>query len=229
MKRIAVIGTMTNNRSPAFTLIESLVVIAMIGIMTAIAVPVYDGVVERAHATKDLINLRQLGTATQLYMNDNNGVFPGSATATWMSQLELNKKYLPTWRVLQSPFDKRPPSDSGDVVSYGINANIVAISADKITNPVTFIVFAPAQTCTPTVTFLGKNDPADPKQPPPGVTVVDDKPYPVDPAVCSPPDDKVKAGTHGGGTKINAVFADWHVETMAWSAFKNPGNGNWSP
>ena len=44
MKRIAVIGTMTNNRSPAFTLIESLVVIATIGIMAAIAVPVFNGV-----------------------------------------------------------------------------------------------------------------------------------------------------------------------------------------
>ena len=220
---------MTNNRSPAFTLIESLAARATIGIMAAIAVPVFNGVLEHAKATKDLINLLHIGTATQLYMNDHDGVFPGSATATWMEQLELNKKYLPTWRVLKSPFDKRPPSDSGGVVSYGINANIVAISADKITNPVTFIVFAPAQTCTPTVTFLGKNDPADPKQPPPGVTVVGDMAYPVDPAVCSPPDDKVKGGTHSSRTKINAVFADWHVETMAWSAFKSTGNGNWSP
>jgi prepilin-type N-terminal cleavage/methylation domain-containing protein/prepilin-type processing-associated H-X9-DG protein len=225
MKRIAVIGTMTNNRSPAFTLIESLVVMATIGIMAAIAVPVFNGVAERAKSTKDLINLLHIGAATQMYMNDNNGVFPGSATLSWMSQLELNQKYLSTCRVLESPFDKRTTSELSDgstAVSYAINANIflpgnVAISADKITKPVTFIVFAPAQTSTATVTFVGKaNDGA------PGVTVVGDRPYPP-----PPPNDevKVKGGTHGTGTKINAVFADWHVETMAWSgtgaAFKH--------
>ena len=107
-------------------------------------------------------NLRQIGTATQMYMNDNNGVFPGSATLTWMSQLEQNQKYLSSWRVLESPFDKRSTSELGDdttAVSYGINANVlpgnVAISADKITKPVTFIVFAPAQASTATVSFLG--------------------------------------------------------------------------
>src|SRR4029077_19838330 len=104
------------------------------------------------------------GAATQLYMNDNNGAFPGSAAATWMSQ--LNPKYLSSWRVLESPFDKRASSEKGDVntaVSYGINAKVlpgnVAISAEKITKPVTFIVFAPAQASTATVSFTGTADP----------------------------------------------------------------------
>jgi len=71
----------------AFTLIELLVVIATISILVAITFPVFAGVLERAKATKDLSNLRQIGSATQMYMNDNNGVFPGSATLTWMLQL----------------------------------------------------------------------------------------------------------------------------------------------
>jgi hypothetical protein len=107
-------------------------------------------------------NLRQIGSATQMYMNDNNGVFPGSATAIWMSQLELNQKYLSSWRVLESPFDERSTSELGNAataISYGINSNVysggAAISADKITKPVTFIVFAPAQASTATVSFLG--------------------------------------------------------------------------
>ena len=78
----------------AFTLIELLVVIVTIGILAAIAIPAFNSVFERAKATKDMSNLRQIGAATQMYMNDNNGVFPGSATLTWMSQLELNQKYL---------------------------------------------------------------------------------------------------------------------------------------
>src|SRR5438128_617065 len=219
----------------AFTLIELLVVIATISILVAIATPVFNGVLERAKVTKDLSNLRQIGAATQMYMNDNNGVFPGSATLTWMSQLELNQKYLSSWRVLESPFDKRTTSEFGDVstaVSYGINANIlpsnVAISADKITKPVTFIVFAPAQASTATVSFLGAGTSAAP-----GVKVLA--------AASTPPGANAQGGTHNNRTKINAMCADWHVETMAWSgtgpAFTNttdPGSDSdaqyrWSP
>src|SRR5919106_5903308 len=90
----------------AFTLIELLVVIAIIIILAGIAIPALTSALERAKIVKDMSNLRQIGTATQMYMNDNNGVFPGSATLTWMSQLE--PKYLSSWRVLESSFDKRP-------------------------------------------------------------------------------------------------------------------------
>jgi prepilin-type N-terminal cleavage/methylation domain-containing protein len=220
---------------PGFTLIELLVVIATITILVAIALPVFSGVLERARATKDLSNLRQIGSATQMYMNDNNGVFPGSTAATWMSQLEQGQKYLSTWRVLESPFDRRSTSESGNAttaVSYGINANVlpgnVAISADKITKPVTFIVFAPAQASAATVTFTGTANSAVP-----GVTVVAQ--------LSTPPGANARGGTHNNRTKINALCADWHVETMLWSgtgpAFintTNPGNDpdalfRWSP
>jgi prepilin-type N-terminal cleavage/methylation domain-containing protein len=76
----------------AFTLIELLVVVAAIGILLGIAVPALNSAYERAKVTKDISNLRQIGAATQMYMNDNNGAFPGSATVTWMSQLELESK-----------------------------------------------------------------------------------------------------------------------------------------
>ena len=72
--------SMTKSSPPpaerAFTLIELLVVIAVIGILAAIAIPALNSALERAKATKDMSNLRQIGTATQMYMNDNNGVLP---------------------------------------------------------------------------------------------------------------------------------------------------------
>jgi prepilin-type N-terminal cleavage/methylation domain-containing protein len=83
--------SMTKNSYPAhaFTFIELLVVIVVLGILFTIAYPVFIGTQERAKITKDMSNLRQIGLAAQTYMNDNDGVFPGSTTATWMSQLEL--------------------------------------------------------------------------------------------------------------------------------------------
>jgi prepilin-type N-terminal cleavage/methylation domain-containing protein len=215
-----------------FTLIELLVVIAGIFILAGLAVPALNRALERAKVTKDLSNLRQIGAATQLYMNDNNGAFPGSPAATWMSQ--LNPKYLSSWRVLESPFDKRASSEKGDVntaVSYGINANVlpgsVAISADKISKPVTFIVFAPAQAAGATVSFQGVAT-----SPAPGVRVL---------AATSTPGGAATGGAHNDRAKINALCADWHAETMLWSgtgpAFTNvsdPGSdfaapNRWSP
>ncbi len=140
-----------------FTLIELLVVIAIIAILGALAYPVYTGVLERAKATKDMSNLRQVGVATQTYMNDNDGVLPGSATNAWMSQ--LHPKYLAAWSIFQSPFDRRGSleDDANSPVSYGINGNptnsIIGASADKIINPSEFIVFAPAQAAGATVGF----------------------------------------------------------------------------
>src|SRR5947207_11661054 len=104
---------MAKNVARAFTLIELLVVIAVIGILATIAYPVYTGVLERAKVTKDMSNLRQIGLATQTYMNDHDGVLfsPPSALpapSPWPSQLNPPsgaQKYISTWAVFQSPFD----------------------------------------------------------------------------------------------------------------------------
>ena len=222
----------------AFTLIELLIVIATMALLAALIVPAFTKAFESAKAAKDASNLRQIGAATQMYMNDNNGVFPGSATLTWMSHLEQNQKYLSSWRVLLSPFDKRTTSEKGDIttrISYGINASVlpanVAISADKITKPVTFIVFAPAQDNSATVAFQGLATTS-----PPGVELIGNNN-----SVSSTPGGTAIGGTHNNRRKINALCADWHVETMYWSgtgpAFtntSNPGNDpdaqfRWSP
>jgi prepilin-type N-terminal cleavage/methylation domain-containing protein len=207
--------SMTNSSPPpvtsAFTLIELLIVIGVIAILAGIAIPALTSVLERAKITKDMSNLRQIGTATQMYMNDNNGVLPGSGAATWMLQLEQNQKYLSTWRVLESPFDKRTSSETGDgttAVSYGINANVydvtnTAISADKIRKPVAFILFAPAQASTATVSFTGVGNSAFP-----GVKVLAD---------ASTPGGTATGGPQNNRARINAIFGDLHAESMLWS------------
>ncbi len=56
-----------------FTLVELLTVIAIIGILAAIIIPVTGRVRESAKSAACMSNLRQLGFAFQLYVDDNKG------------------------------------------------------------------------------------------------------------------------------------------------------------
>lgn len=190
----------------AFTLIELLVVIAVIAVLISIAYPVYTGILERGKVTKDMNNLRQIGIATQTYLNDNDGVLFSTAAGagTWMAQ--LHPKYLSSWNIFQSPFDRRAASevDANAPISYGLNGvppSIVGVSADRITKPSVFIMFAPAQAAGSTVTFGGGTTSA--------VTVYRN----ITPAASG--------GTHSNRKRINALFADLHSENMDWTTFIN--------
>ena len=60
----------------AFTLIEIIVVIAIIGILSAFAYPVYQKSVAGGKAAACLSNLRQIGGGLNAYLNDNEMKMP---------------------------------------------------------------------------------------------------------------------------------------------------------
>ena len=62
--------------SRGFTLIELLVVIAIIAILAAILFPVFARAREQARKTTCLSNLKQIGTAMQMYIQDYDETFP---------------------------------------------------------------------------------------------------------------------------------------------------------
>ena len=64
-------------RRAAFTLIELLIVITIIGVLSGILLSVMSTVQERANRTTCLNNLHQIGTAALGYESDNNGSLPG--------------------------------------------------------------------------------------------------------------------------------------------------------
>jgi len=64
------------NNSSAFTLIELLTVIAIIGILAAIIIPTVGKVRETARVAQGVSNLRQIALATISYANDNKSQFP---------------------------------------------------------------------------------------------------------------------------------------------------------
>jgi len=63
-----------------FTLVELLVVMAIIAILASLSTPVVGGAIERGRSTKCLSNLRQIGVAVQQYAADNDYRYPAIET-----------------------------------------------------------------------------------------------------------------------------------------------------
>lgn len=101
-------------RNAAFTLIELLVVIAIIAILAAILFPVFAQAKLAAKKTADLSNIKQLGTALAIYMNDSDDLFPAMVSDNvavgqnqhplWSSSIVLGP-YVKNTQIFQSPVD----------------------------------------------------------------------------------------------------------------------------
>lgn len=60
----------------AFTLVELIIVITVVGVLAAIAFPIYQHVVQGGRAVACVSNLRQLGAALSLYVGEHNMTLP---------------------------------------------------------------------------------------------------------------------------------------------------------
>ena len=187
----------------AFTLIEVLVVMAIIIGLASILIPSLRSALESAKATKDLSNLRQIGALMQVYLNDKDQVLPATATWTGTSGTPvLYPKYVGSRRVFQSPFDKRTSLETDLApVSYSINTNMYAkLGANpsmlKVVSPAANFFMAPTYTDSgATRTWAG--------------------------TATSAPDLLVggtgeTTGTHRSGKTINVLFCDWHTEGVTF-------------
>lgn len=82
-------------RNCGFTLIELLVVIAIIAILAAILFPVFARAREKARQSSCLSNLKQMATATQMYLQDFDEGFPMSAYQAGSCVGTFNWQVLP--------------------------------------------------------------------------------------------------------------------------------------
>jgi len=219
--------------SRGFTLIELIVVLAVIAILMSMVYPTYTSISERAKATKDMSNLRQVGLAMQTYLNDKDDVLPVINAAPGIGT-DLNPVIYPkyigkTRKVFQSPFDKRPASETDSApVSYGINQNMYDLingNMTKVVSPSSTILIAP-------------NYAGSPAGSPSWTSLAAAAPYVRNLPVGGGAG--MTTGPQRNGTQIDALFCDLHVETMTFGpssvlgSFKDTtsdplGQKHWDP
>lgn len=191
-----------------FTLIELLVVIAIIAILASMLLPALNKAREKAKTIKCAANLKQHGTAFNMYADDFDGYLP--------TLQQASTPYLPRWFDVMLPYvsegvficpthvdAKFGPGDFGrDNLSYGANMNVITnvgehTRAIKAKKPSATIILADSngdRTKSVPFTYRERIKP-EPTLP------SNNWRYGVDPR-------------HGGGA--NALYVDGHVK---WGLF----------
>ena len=143
----------------AFTLVELLVVVAIIALLAAILFPVFSQAREKARSIACLSNMKQIGMGLQIYMQDNNEriFFRSSTNATiTRAHVATSGNNLKWWNELM-PYIKSSdvftcPSDNGPLPSPDLNGNnsiqrsyvassaVEYLKAAQVTNPTEAIV-----------------------------------------------------------------------------------------
>lgn len=140
-----------NQRRSAFTLIELLVVIAIIAILAAILFPVFAQAREKARQTQCVSNLRQIGTAVMMYVQDYDETYPTQSSdpfgqapyavedspgrLSWMGSIQ---PYLKNIGVMACPSANEPATPTAtrySRCSYSYNGLLGNLLPGQTANP----------------------------------------------------------------------------------------------
>lgn len=224
----------------AFTLIELLVVIAIVAILAGLLFPVLSSSERASKKSQCLSNLRQIGIATQLYLNDSDGVHPQNRPASGQPDIDdasgsLDEPiYHPVFQpiepylsggrsdsVLVCPEDDDPfgrrcfaiDPDAPDVTSFLQNAWFVfGLPESSVRTPSRLIQVAERRSKTTETAPPFCNDIYHPWY---------ESSNPLAPNVdMREADGAIQADRHA--KVANYLFADTHVKSLAWGATYTP-------
>ncbi len=113
-----------------FTLIELLIVVAIIGIIAAIAIPNLLNAIQRGKQKRTMADMRAVGTAVEEYAVDNN-FYPAGASAVQGIAVVLEPQYIRTvpktdaWQnAIDYTNDGLTPPQTYTITSYGKDGDV---------------------------------------------------------------------------------------------------------
>ena len=117
-----------------FTLIEMLVVIAIIGILAGLMFPVFSAAREKAREASCLSNLKQIAMATSMFAQDHDDRLPSASGS--------DPDGHPNWYELLDPYTKnrailRCPSGTSSQpgINYSVNINVQGMPLNSMDDP----------------------------------------------------------------------------------------------
>src|SRR5262245_44252805 len=218
----------------AFTLIELLVVIAIIAILAAILFPVFAQARDRARMSSCLSNMRQIGTALTMYVQDYDETYPdllvhgsggsrAARTYTWRNAIRPYLKNVDVYACPSNPFSRGAPGvpnqnaegwvwEPGErlPISYGMNScTTTFIAADT-----------PQGRASPPLRLAQVTRPVD-------TLIICESNYPwVDVEALNLWIFCPILFTHPTGKRANFIFYDGHAKSKKWMDTLYPVNQN---
>ena len=129
--------SIARNVQKGFTLIELMIVVAIIGILAAVALPAYQDYTARAQVSEAFTMSGGQKTTIAEYAQ-TNGVYPGSATTPKAADLAVTGKYASSAVADDSGIITVTMAAAG-VASSGVAAgDVVLTPPDLSTNPTSF-------------------------------------------------------------------------------------------
>lgn len=128
-------GELSHRKRSAFTLIEILVVVAIIGILAAILFPVFARARENARRASCMNNMKQIAIGLQLYMESYDRRFPaqeegGEGDAGWALELA---EIIKNDAVFQCPSEENSWEEG--FTDYWMNGNLLGVHESEIQQP----------------------------------------------------------------------------------------------
>ncbi|HEY8992427.1 MAG TPA: type II secretion system protein [Candidatus Microsaccharimonas sp.] len=129
MNQWALKSTLRRNTSKAFTIVELIIVIAVIGILAAIMIVSYNGVQQKARDVSRLSDIDTVSSNLTLYAKEHNGLYPATtnnSTANWKTvdvRTDVNCFNGSSQSDWIPGVDSLPQSTPNTGASAGVNGN----------------------------------------------------------------------------------------------------------